>query len=93
MGRAARAAQAKARNEDELIEEEKCLYPWLWATPYVVNLKRKQNETMQRLGFEWEHIGFVSDDLDGICESAERWQTGAGQIVREQQLMKGKCNV
>lgn len=88
MGYAARAKQAMEKTDDELIEEEKRLYPWLWSKPYVVNLKKKHCETMRRIGFEWERIGFVNSDLDSICESAEMFQVGAGQIVREQ-LMKG----
>ena len=84
MGRASRITEAK-------IKAEQAQYPWLWAKPYIVNLKRKQSETMRSIGFEWECIGFADSDMDSICASAEAWQSGAGQIVREQ--LKKKHNV
>lgn len=84
MGRAERNRKKQEQDEEEAIRQEAKEYPWLWTKPYVVNLKKRQSETMRKLGFEWERIGWICCDLDWICESAERWQPGAGKIIREQ---------
>lgn len=91
MGRAARIAQAKIKERDELISAEMREHPHLWTKPYVITLKRKNCDTLKRIGIEWETISFSDSDLDSICASAEQWKTGAGKIVRERLMMKGKA--
>jgi len=83
MGYAAR----RQLTEQDLIEQEKIQYPELYGKVYRIKLQKKHIELCQEVGIEFETLIIGGNDIQAICERAEKFQAGATKLIM-QSVMK-----